>query len=67
MNLKDCGRTYFEVKHGYVPLSWLSSHSSMTAAGNDKRVKPAAVIIVYKLLMMSDIARNMLSSQGTME
>jgi len=31
-------------------------------------VKPEAVITVYKLLMMSNnIARNMLSSQGTME
>jgi len=30
--------------------------------------KPEAVITVQKLLMMSDnIARNMLSSQGTME
>jgi len=32
------------------------------------RVKPEAVITVWKLLMMSDnIARNMLTSQGTIE
>jgi hypothetical protein len=49
----------------FVVGRWLSHNSSRQ---RQTCVKPEAVITVKKLLMMSDnIARNMLSSQGTMD